>query len=211
MSGLGRSCIQRQLCSNRRLSFDAVACSPLRRATRHMTARRRSARWARREESGGCWASPTPDGFREQGFMGSEASVTIKTYITITNPYCPMLSGGYMTGLVLTLPPQKPMPFRARNRRYRCSSSWLARCLRPCRRQPSRRRSRVRADSAVTRYRTATVDGIDIFYREAGRGGCARGPPAARLSHLVAHVPQPDSGARASLPRDRARLSGVRS
>ena len=26
----------------------------------------------------------------------------------------------------------------------------------------------VRPDSAVTRYRTATVDGIDIFYREAG-------------------------------------------
>ena len=25
----------------------------------------------------------------------------------------------------------------------------------------------VRADSAVTRYRTTTIDGIDIFYREA--------------------------------------------
>ena len=44
-----------------------------------------------------------------------------------------------------------------------------------------------------------------------GRDGCAGGPAAARLSDLVTHVSQPDSGARSSLPGDRARLSGVRS
>ncbi len=37
----------------------------------------------------------------------------------------------------------------------------------------------VRADSAVTRYRTAKVDGIDIFYREAG----AADAPAIVLLH----------------------------
>ena len=36
-----------------------------------------------------------------------------------------------------------------------------------------------RADSAVTRHRTATVDGIDIFYREAGVAGA----PAVLLLH----------------------------
>ena len=37
----------------------------------------------------------------------------------------------------------------------------------------------VRADSAVTRYRTAKVDGIDIFYREAGPADA----PAVLLLH----------------------------
>ena len=37
----------------------------------------------------------------------------------------------------------------------------------------------VRADSAVTRYRTAKVDGIDIFYREAGVAGA----PVVLLLH----------------------------
>ena len=37
----------------------------------------------------------------------------------------------------------------------------------------------VRADSAVTRYRTAKVDGIDIFYREAGMADA----PAVLLLH----------------------------
>ena len=39
--------------------------------------------------------------------------------------------------------------------------------------------SAVRADSAVTRHRTTTVDGIDIFYREAGRADA----PAVLLLH----------------------------
>jgi len=39
--------------------------------------------------------------------------------------------------------------------------------------------TQVRADSAVTRYRTAKVDGIDIFYREAG----AADAPAILLLH----------------------------
>ena len=43
-----------------------------------------------------------------------------------------------------------------------------------------------------------------------GRGGGAGDPVAARLSHLLAHVPQPHAGARASL-RVIARLPGVRS
>ena len=41
-------------------------------------------------------------------------------------------------------------------------------------------------------------------------GGRARRAAAARLSDLVAHVPQPDPGARRPLPRDRAGLSGLR-
>jgi hypothetical protein len=41
------------------------------------------------------------------------------------------------------------------------------------------KKSAIRADSAVTRHRTANVDGIDIFYREAGPADA----PAVLLLH----------------------------
>ena len=45
----------------------------------------------------------------------------------------------------------------------------------------------------VTHYRTKTIDGIKIFYREAGPEDAPGRAAAARLSDLVAHVPQPDA------------------
>ena len=62
----------------------------------------------------------------------------------------------------------------------------------------------------VTHHRTKTIDGIKIFYREAGPSGRPGRAAAARLPDLIAHVPQPDPGARRPLPCDRARLSGLR-
>ena len=54
----------------------------------------------------------------------------------------------------------------------------------------------------------AYVDGVGIFYREAGPR-TRRRAAAARLSDLVAHVPQPDPGAGGPLSRDRAGLPGL--
>ena len=71
-----------------------------------------------------------------------------------------------MTGLVPTLPQQKPMPFKAR---YPAISMLVMLALCAAIPPPSLAEAQPRrADSAVTRHRTATVDGIDIFYREAG-------------------------------------------
>jgi len=73
-----------------------------------------------------------------------------------------------MTGPVSTLPEQKPKSFTAG---YLAISllvivGALAAALPP---STSRQAQPRRPDSAVTRHRTATVDGLDIFYREAGR------------------------------------------
>ena len=62
----------------------------------------------------------------------------------------------------------------------------------------------------VTHHRTTKIDGVSIFYREAGPRVSAGRPPAARLSDLIAHVPQPDTCSCGSLSRDRSRLSGLR-
>ncbi len=40
----------------------------------------------------------------------------------------------------------------------------------------------------ITHHRTAKVDGVNIFYREAGPKGRPGGPTAARLPDVVAHV-----------------------
>ena len=113
-----------------------------------------------------------------------------------------------MTGYVSTQPREQPMLFRLR---YRAISMLVMlgslSAIPPAPRGGAG--AAVRADSAVT-YRSAKVDGIDFLSR-GGRGGYSGCPVAAWLSNFVAHVPQPDSGAGASLPRDRARLSGVRS
>ena len=78
-----------------------------------------------------------------------------------------------MTGRVSTLPQQKPMPFSAR---YPAISMLvmvgaLSAAIPPAALAEAQPR---RADSAVTRHRTAKVDGIDIFYREAGVASARR-------------------------------------
>ena len=55
----------------------------------------------------------------------------------------------------------------------------------------------------VTHHRTKTIDGIKIFYREAGPANAPVVLLAARLPDLIAHVSQSDPGARRSLSRDR--------
>ncbi len=80
-----------------------------------------------------------------------------------------------MTKLVSTLPPPKPMPFRAR---YPGLSLLVMLGALPAAIPPAAL-AEPRVDSAVTRHRTATVDGIDIFYREAG----AAGAPVVLLLH----------------------------
>ena len=54
------------------------------------------------------------------------------------------------------------------------------------------------------RYKSATIDGVEVAYREAGRETRARDHPAARVPDVVAHVPQSDPGARQPVPRHRA-------
>ena len=43
-------------------------------------------------------------------------------------------------------------------------------------------------------HRTVKVDGLDIFYREAGTERCSHGIAAARVPDFLAHVPKPDPG-----------------
>ena len=43
--------------------------------------------------------------------------------------------------------------------------------------------------AAKIAYRTAKIDGLDIFYREAGPQGRPRRAPAPWLPHQFAHVP----------------------
>jgi pimeloyl-ACP methyl ester carboxylesterase len=90
---------------------------------------------------------------------------------------------------VSTLPQEKPMPFSVR---YPAISMLVvlvvlvvltmvaarSAAIPPVALAQAQARA-VRADSGVTRYRTATVEGIDIFYREAG----AKDAPAVLLLH----------------------------
>ena len=56
----------------------------------------------------------------------------------------------------------------------------------------------------MTSYQHAIVDGSKIFYREAGSENRPNHTPVARLSNVVAHVPQPHSGPGRPLPCGRA-------
>ena len=58
---------------------------------------------------------------------------------------------------------------------------------------------------AAISYRTADVDGLKIFYREAGPPGRAEAAAAARLPERQPHVPRPDPAAGRPLPHRRAR------
>ncbi len=49
-----------------------------------------------------------------------------------------------------------------------------------------------RVDVSGTAYRTVQVDGLDIFYREAGPADAPVRAPVARLPHFVAHVSRLD-------------------
>ena len=106
------------------------------------------------------------------------------------------------------------MPLRLDRRRLLLGLSGLAAaaaCPQSASAKSSQRGVRNGGRLSRSRYhRTKTIDGIKIFYREAGPEGCARRAAAARLSDLVAHVPQPDPGAGGPLSRDRARLSRLR-
>ena len=44
-------------------------------------------------------------------------------------------------------------------------------------------------------YRTLNVEGLEIFYREAGPPGCSHSSALARLSVVFSYVPQSDSHA----------------
>jgi pimeloyl-ACP methyl ester carboxylesterase len=85
-----------------------------------------------------------------------------------------------MTGLVSTLPPAAPA---SRSARYAVISMLVMVGALPATIPPAARAEAqprpVREDSAVTRYRTASVEGIDIFYREAGTADA----PAILLLH----------------------------
>ena len=59
----------------------------------------------------------------------------------------------------------------------------------------------------ATHYRTQDVDGLKVFYREAGRGRSPDRPAPTWVSNVVAHVPRLDSPACASFPRDRSLTS----
>lgn len=56
---------------------------------------------------------------------------------------------------------------------------------------------------ATIHYRSMKIDGVNVFYREAGPADGPRRRPASRLSDIVPHVPQPDPAARRPLPRHR--------
>ena len=62
----------------------------------------------------------------------------------------------------------------------------------------------------VTHHRTTKIDGVSIFYREAGPVGCAGVLLLHRIPNLIAHVPQPHPGLWRILSRHRTRLSGLR-
>jgi hypothetical protein len=59
-------------------------------------------------------------------------------------------------------------------------------------------------------YRTTSVDGLKMFYREAGDPKAPTVLLLARLSHLLAHVPGSDSRACRSLPRSGAGFARFR-
>ncbi len=60
------------------------------------------------------------------------------------------------------------------------------------------------------RYRTADVDGLKIFYREAGTRRRADAAAAARLPERRPYVPRSDPAAGRPLPYRRARPAGLR-
>ena len=60
------------------------------------------------------------------------------------------------------------------------------------------------------RYKTAKVDDLDLFYREAGPKDCAGDFVATRFPDELANVSQFDSVARGQVPRDRPGLSRLR-
>src|SRR5688572_233053 len=82
-----------------------------------------------------------------------------------------------MARFASTQPRQTPLPFTARRRISMLVMAGALSAAIPAstvaQAQPRR------ADAAVTRHRTATVEGIDIFYREAG----AADAPAVLLLH----------------------------
>ena len=61
-----------------------------------------------------------------------------------------------------------------------------------------------------TFYRTTQIDGLSIFYREAGAKGCADASPAAWISLFIADVRASLCPALRSLSPGRARLPGLR-
>ena len=77
-----------------------------------------------------------------------------------------------MARFASTQPRQTPLPFTARHRTSMLVMAGALSVAIPAstvaQAQPRR------ADPAVTRHRTATVDGIDIFYREAGAADAPR-------------------------------------
>ena len=63
---------------------------------------------------------------------------------------------------------------------------------------------------ATITFHTISVDGVRVFYREAGTSGRARNFASARLSLVVAHVQSADPFVGGSLSPHRSRLSGIR-
>ena len=66
------------------------------------------------------------------------------------------------------------------------------------------------ATVARVAYRTVKVDGLDIFYREAGPEGRPDDPALARLPDSLADVPQPDPGPGGRYPPRRPGLPRLR-
>ena len=64
--------------------------------------------------------------------------------------------------------------------------------------------------SYPTQHKTVSVDGVEIFYREAGPKDAPTHPAVARIPDLIAHVPQPDPGPFRPLPPGGTRLSRLR-
>ena len=61
------------------------------------------------------------------------------------------------------------------------------------------------------KYRSADVDGLKIFYREAGAAGLTGAAIASRLPEREPHVPGSHPASRRSLPHRRTRPAGLRS
>jgi hypothetical protein len=55
--------------------------------------------------------------------------------------------------------------------------------------------SAVDSSTLTVFYRTLNVEGLEIFYREAGPPGCSHRSALARLSVVFSYVPQSDSHA----------------
>jgi pimeloyl-ACP methyl ester carboxylesterase len=67
------------------------------------------------------------------------------------------------------------------------------------------------ASAVVPTYcKSAQVDGLKMAYREAGVPDSPKTGPVAWVSRILPSVPRPDPGSGHSLPRDCARLPGIR-